>query len=196
MVISDTSGQVENWYNSLKPQFINIGLKIGYCREELNDIINQFFLDILEKNIDFRAVNNPKAYLSTAFRRKLIDHYRNTAKNRFIDLERFPEEHAEPSIQEILEQLHSNTELISRIRSAYKRLPHRCRKVIYLKFYEGLTTEQIADKTGLGKRTVYNNLFEGIKILRIELSQKQTGVQFAALLSLLPLIISAIGFSN
>ena len=195
MVIENTYSDVENCYNSLRPQFINIGLKMGYCMEELHDIINQFFLDILEKNIDFQTVNNPQAYLSTAFRRKLIDHHRSAAKNSFVDSERYAEEHAEPTVQEILEQLHSNTELINRIRSAYKKLPHRCRKVIYLKFYEGLTTEQIAEKTGLSKRTVYNNLFEGIKILRFELSQKETGVQFAALISLVPLVISVINIA-
>jgi len=184
----NTANQVEYWYGAFRSHFIDIGLKLGYKKEELSDIISQFFLDLLEKNIDPLTIDNPQAYLSTAFRRKLVDHYRNSVKNQFVDADKIPEEYSEPSVQHRLEQVQANTELISQIRSAYKKLPNRCQKVIYLKFYEGLTTEQIVEKTGLNKRSVYNNLFEGIKILRAELTQTHTGVQFAALLSFLPLV--------
>jgi RNA polymerase sigma-70 factor (ECF subfamily) len=45
--------------------------------------------------------------------------------------------------------------LINQIGQAYKKLPNRRQKLICLKFYQGLTTEQIAEQTGLCKRTVY-----------------------------------------
>ena len=171
-----------------------MGLRLGYKKEELSDIISQFFLDLLEKNIDPHTIDNPKAYLSTAFRRKLIDHYRSSSKKSFVDVSIIPEDYTEPSVQQVLEQVQTNTELISQIRKAYKKLPDRCQKVIYLKFYQGLTTEQIAEQTGLCKRTVYNNLFEGIKLLRVDLNQQFPGVQFAALLTCLPLVGTSIIF--
>jgi RNA polymerase sigma-70 factor (ECF subfamily) len=171
-----------------------MGLRLGYKKEELSDIISQFFLDLLEKNIDPRTIDNPQAYLSTAFRRKLIDHYRSSSKTSFVDITIIPEDYTEPSVQQVLEQVQTNTELISQIRKAYKKLPDRCQKVIYLKFYQGLTTEQIAEQTGLSKRTVYNNLFEGIKLLRVDLNQQFPGVQFAALLTYLPLLGTSIIF--
>jgi RNA polymerase sigma-70 factor (ECF subfamily) len=171
-----------------------MGLRLGYKKEELSDIISQFFLDLLEKNIDPHTIDNPQAYLSTAFRRKLIDHYRSSSKTSFVDITIIPEDYTEPSVQQVLEQVQTNTELISQIRKAYKKLPDRCQKVIYLKFYQGLTTEQIAEQTGLSKRTVYNNLFEGIKLLRVDLNQQFPGVQFAALLTYLPLLGTSIIF--
>ena len=185
------SQQVQNWYESFRGHFINIGLRSGYTKEELSDIISQFFLDLLEKNIDPHTIDNPQAYLSTAFRRKLIDHYRSAKKKSLIDFAVSPQEHSEPSVQDKLELLQSNIELIDRVRTAYNKLPNRCRKVIDMKFYKGLSTEQIARQTGLSKRSVYNNLFEGVKLLRYELNQQLPGVQFAALLSLLPLVTVA-----
>lgn len=184
----NTPHQIQYWYESFRSHFINMGLRLGYRQEELSDIISQFFLDLLEKNIDPRTINNPQAYLSTAFRRKLVDHYRSSIKNRFVDAGKILEEYSEPSVQDTLEQVQANAELISQIGRAYKKLPNRCQKVIYQKFYEGLTTEQIAEQTGLSKRTVYNNLFEGVKLLRTELNKQFPGVQFAALLSCLPLL--------
>jgi RNA polymerase sigma-70 factor (ECF subfamily) len=189
-IAANTANQVQYWYESFRSHFIIMGLKLGYKKEELSDIISQFFLDLLEKNIDPCTIDNPQAYLSTAFRRRLVDHYRSSINNRFVDTGKILEEYSEPSLQDTLEQVQANADLINQVRRAYKKLPDRCQKAIYLKFYKGLTTEQIADQTGLSKRAVYNNLFEGVKQLRKELNQQLPGFQFAAMLSVLSCLLS------
>ncbi|MGN6532511.1 MAG: RNA polymerase sigma factor [Ginsengibacter sp.] len=185
----NTTDQFQQWYETYQCSFMSIGIGLGYQRDEVKDMINQFYLDLIEKKTDPASIQNPKAYLSTAFRRKLIDHYRKSCKIP-LTISVNNEDHAEPSKQQILEQLESNTELINNLRSAYRKLPARCRKVIDLKFYQGLTTEEIVLQTGLNKRSVYNNLFEGVKLLRAELNQATPGVQIAALFSYLPCIIA------
>lgn len=185
-----SSAEVQSWYTAFNAQFVQMGLKLGYRTDEVSDLVSQFFLDLLEKNIDPRTIQNPRAYLTTAFRRKLVDHYRQTGRKQLVDVELVPENLAEPSMLDALEQVQSNAALVRSIRVAYNNLPARCRKVIYLKFYEGLSTEQIALQTGLSKRSVYNNLFEGIKLLRAALSQAQPGIQIAALIAVLPLLVS------
>jgi RNA polymerase sigma-70 factor (ECF subfamily) len=59
---------------------------------------------------------------------------------------------------------------------------------VHLKYYEGLSTDEIALRTGIEKRTVYNQLHEGIKFLRKELSAGAPGIHLSSLLSLLPLL--------
>jgi RNA polymerase sigma-70 factor (ECF subfamily) len=188
--VLNTPQRFQNWYETFQYTFMNIGLKFGYQQDEVHDFINQFFLDLLEKEIDPETINNPKAYLSTAFRRKLVDHYRRSDKNRLIIIKEDHESYAQPSIQETLERIESNTELINALRNAYKKLPARCRKVIDLKFYKGLTTGEISLQTGLTKRSVYNNLFEGVKLLREELNRAAPGIQIAALISCLGFVIA------
>ena len=184
------SQRLDKWYQTFQYSFMSIGLKFGYRQDEIRDFINQFFLDLLEKKIDPATINNPQAYLSTAFRRKLIDHYRQSNKSRLIVIKDDYENYAQPSVQETLEQTESNMELINALRKAYKKLPSRCRKVIDLKFYKGLSTEEIALQTGLNKRSVYNNLFEGVKLLREELHRSSPGIQIAALISCLGFVIA------
>lgn len=174
---------IQYWYNDFQLPFLYIGLGLGYQKEELQDIISQFFLEFLEKGIDPKTIKNPKAYLSTAFRRRLIDYHRSTHKKKFLSTEEI--KFSEPCFRETLEQTQSNAELVTLIKQAYQKLPERCQLVIYLKFYNNLTTDQIAAKTGLQKRTVYNNLYEGIKILRAELNKKKKGVNTIAFLSLI-----------
>lgn len=184
----NTSPHIDNWYQAFRLHFIRIGLKFGYRAEEIQDFINQLFLDLIEKKIDLHTINNPKAYLSTAFKRKLIDHNRKTGKKYFLDPGSLEEDFFEPSVDH-LEQIQTNTWLIEEIRKAYRNLPERCRHVIFLKFYKGLTTEQICLETGLTKRTVYNNLFEAVKLLRSQLNSVSPELRFTSLLSLLPLVM-------
>jgi RNA polymerase sigma-70 factor (ECF subfamily) len=51
-------------------------------------------------------------------------------------------------------------------------LPPRQKELIMLRFYEGRSYEEIADKTGLTHRTVYNSIFEAIKKLKLDFSKK------------------------
>ena len=189
---ANVSQQFDNWYETFQYIFINMGLKLGYRQDEIKDIINQFFLDLLEKKIDPLSIQNPQAYLSTDFRRKLIDHYRKYGKGRLVVLKADDQGHAGASIQDTIEQIEANTALVNAIRMAYEKLPARCRKVIDLKYYQGLTTDEIVLQTGLTKRSVYNNLFEGIKLLREEFNHAAPGIHIMALLSCLAVIITII----
>lgn len=179
---------VQDCYSSYSAHFINMGLRLGFRRDELGDIISQFFLDLLEKNIDPQTIQHPKTYLSTAFRRKLVDHYRGTRQVPKVCDAGVAESFPVPSIQDTLEAVQSNSELIAKIRRAFDKLPKRSRQIVYLKYYEGLSTDEIALRTGLEKRTVYNQLHEGIKFLRKELSAGAPGIHLSSLLSLLPLL--------
>ena len=51
-----------------------------------------------------------------------------------------------------------------------------------------LFSDQIAERTGWNVRTVYNNLYEGIKALRAELNRTDPRLKFAAVFSILPIL--------
>ncbi|MDB5275708.1 MAG: polymerase sigma factor, sigma-70 family [Ferruginibacter sp.] len=48
-------------------------------------------------------------------------------------------------------------------------LPARQKELIILKFYEGLSYEEIVQQTGLAPRTVYNKMHEALKKLKLEM---------------------------
>jgi len=188
--IRNTNLQINELYECCKPTLFNIGLRLGYNREELKDLVNQFFLEMLEKKIDFSSVTNSQAYLVTAFKRKLIDYYRNNKQRARAGKLYVVENEYEPSVQEALEKIQGNTALIDRIKIAYEKLPARCRKVIFLKYYEGAGTDEIAEQTGLSKRTIYNNLFTGISQLRNQLETAGQGIAPVSLLMLIGFLLA------
>ncbi|WP_316842055.1 sigma-70 family RNA polymerase sigma factor [Pedobacter gandavensis] len=146
-----------------------VGLKSGLDLCAVKDNINQMFLGFLEKGTDFSKVSNVKAYISTTFRRKLIDTYRNAQKYKMESLDDFSDAWSEPSTEELMLNSQALDELKEKLSRIYEGLPNRCQTVIFLKYYEGLNNEEIAERTSLSIRSVYNNLFEGIKRMREEM---------------------------
>ena len=189
----NTNFQIDAWYKEWRLLLLNEGLRFGYSTEEVKDLLHQLFLDLLEKRIDPDTIQNPKAYLIKAFKCKLIDYYRTLQKKSTVHTNSFADEQSNGqhffSEFEITEE---NNELVQNIRKAFDKLPKRCKKVIYLKFSEGKTTDEIADITGLTKRSVYNNLFEGIQLLRTQLQKNHHFLQAEAFLTVLTLLLSKI----
>jgi len=182
--------EIATWYQQWQPALLHEGLRFGYATAEVEDLLHEFFLELIEKNIDVAEIKNPKAYLSVCFKRKLIDYYRSKNRSKVFYINGTAEISDATELPfDSLEMAEVNTELVESIRKAYNKLPERCKKVIYLKFGEGKTTEEIAGITGLAKRTVYNNLFEGVEILRSYFRNNKSHLKVAALLTLLPFLL-------
>ncbi len=165
-------------------QLCLIAEHMGYSKQESEDFVQEFFLEILQKQ-KLEPIVNPKSFLALSFKRRLIDFYRKNKrlKEGFLQM---PQAIPESSIQEEMERIQEDKELLSKVATAYRKIPARCRTVIYLKYYKGLTTEEIVNQTGLSSQTVYNNLCKGVQLLRQELGAQKTGdTRLASLLSLL-----------
>ncbi len=163
-----------HFYNDEYDCLITTGLYHRVELEQVKDIIHQLFLDFAEKKIDLDAVSNPRAYILTSFKRRLIDFHRIHARQRkkldpFINVE-----FSELSVDRQIEENEGSAEIIQKLKAAYLKLPERCKKVIFLKFYEQLRNDEIMARTGLSARSVYNNLSEGLKILRSQLTNQHS----------------------
>ncbi len=169
---------IDSWYISFRAKLQAIACYFGYTTEEAEDIVQQFFLDLLQKNIADH-IQNPEAYVVTAFKRKLIDLHRDAQrKGALYEIESF----YIPSTQEIIERLETDEHLVNHIAEAYKKLPARYRKVIYMKYYKGYSTEKIVSLTGFTHQTVYNNLSKGIQHLRQNLQKERLFSRLASFL--------------
>ncbi|WP_460761239.1 RNA polymerase sigma factor [Niabella terrae] len=169
---------IHSYYTSYRAKLIALACHFGYNKEEAEDIVQQFFLELLQKDIR-SDIQNPEAYLVTAFKRKLIDLYRAGNRNSGYPLPEMPKI---LSTQEILEGLETDKALIEKLADAYKTLPARCRRVIYMKYYHGYSTPQIVKLTGLSQQNVYNNLSKGIQLLRKSLGKQAGAARLGQLL--------------
>lgn len=153
------------YYSSEYNLLVSVGLCQGFELEEIKDVIHQLFLDFAQKKIDLHMVANPTAYIVTSFKRRLIDIHRNNTRRAEVEMTEYQDKFQE-SVEKMMELNEATHAIAARLLSAYEQLPDRCKKVIHLKYYIGLSNEEIMNRTGLSMRSIYNNLSEAIKLLR------------------------------
>lgn len=188
--VSEEVSYIPSWYDAYHSHLSRLAVLLGHRQEDAEDLVSQFFVGLMEKRIDEELILNPQAFLTTAFKRKLIDIHRQAKSKLFIVTDDIPRQArcSQPTVLEAMEQKQVQEDLVKKMQAAYKTLPERCKKVIYMKYYEGLSHDEIAAQTGLSKRSVYNNIFEGIKHLRCQLNNTSQAVNPMAFIPFLSVV--------
>lgn len=150
------------------------GIKFTADVEGTKDSLNQFFIHFWDNRDKLEKVDNLKAYLFVSFKRWLIAGLQQSKKNRLVNLtDNLSDELTEQSYEDYLVTQIRNEELALVLKNAIRTLPERQRKLLQMRFYEHLGFEEIAERTSLSIRTIYNKLHEAIKKLRSNSSVKK-----------------------
>ena len=154
-------------YNKMYFHLIRFGLKINADDELIKDCVNQIFLNLWDKRERLQPIDNVKSYLMTTLRRCILDQlaYQNKMDLAFNKLGA-EEDWSELSYEEIIINLQQDQEMREKLHNAIKQLTPRQIELIKLKFFEGLSYEQIAERTSQTVKTSYNTIYDAIKQLR------------------------------
>ncbi len=168
-----------------------IGLKEIKDGQLVKDAIQQLFLYLWEKRATIEAANNVKTYLVTSFLRKLTSDWKKSGKSGSLQVvwNNYSED-PQPNPEEKLIRKDQQNHLFKLLMNYINELPNRQRELIVLRFYEGLTYEEIVQRTGLSHRTVYNKIHEALKKLKLDMVASQPN-HSAALLSLIAVLASS-----
>ena len=144
---------------------------INFCndRDFAKDAIQDLLIHIWEKreHINIQYVN---IYFLKALRNQLLQGFRKTNRSyTFIDLESANFISDNENAETVIEQRESFLENKNRLKNAIEDLPKRQKEAIFLKFYEGLENEQIADLMQVNRQSVANLLFKAISTLKIQI---------------------------
>ncbi len=154
-------------YNNTYFHLVRFGLKLTANDELVKDCITQLFLKLWDKHDKLNEVSSVKSYLFTALRHILLDQmeYRSKMVTAITGLSA-TEEPNELSYEEIIIRAQQDEELKHKLRKALEQLTPRQKELIQLKFFEGLTYEQVAEKTSQSIKTAYNTIYDATKVLR------------------------------
>ncbi len=168
-----------------------IGLKEMKDAQLVKDAIQQLFLYLWEKRETIQEADNVKSYLVTSFLRKLTADWKKSKQSGALQVvwSSNPED-PQPDPLEKLIRKDEQSHLFKLLMEHINELPNRQKELIVLKFYEGLTYEEIVQRTGLSHRTVYNKIHEGLKKLKLDIATSQYP-RSAALLSLITIMASS-----
>lgn len=144
---------------------LHYGSKFCKDRSLVEDVIQDLFLDFLEKRTHLGDPVSVKNYLFKCLRNNLI---RAMKENRvhielpeedelFVDFE---------NIEKFLVSLDESAELALKITRFFSFLTKRQKEVLFLRYYENLTNDEIAEMMGISKQSVSNLLLKSINVLR------------------------------
>lgn len=128
------------------------------------DSIQALFLELCEKPHIIKSIENPRAYLLTSLKRKILKTKKKNQQS--IEQTNVSDQTKELSYEDLLIKSQDDKDLQLNIQKALSSLSPTQRKVLKLRFYEGLSYEEIASATSTSKRTVYNQIHEAIKRIR------------------------------
>ena len=141
------------------------GTRFTSDRDLIKDCIQDLFLEVWEKREKLDYVVAIKPYLFQSLRNNLIRRIKK--QSVFSDIsqnEDYPESDISPESNWIVIETDQLTN--SRLRQGIEMLPKRQREALYLKYYENLSYDEIAEVMGLQRQAVANYLQYGIQKLR------------------------------
>lgn len=161
-------------YTRFYQPLLFFGLKYKAETTLVKDAINQLFLYLWEKRDGLHAARNVRNYLYTSLRRLLA---RQVLQDNLVPTDLLGEE-GQPVVPSREESWIAEQELDQQailMAAAINKLPARQRQLLQMKYYEALSYEEIAGKTGLSVRTIYNKIHEAITRLRQDLGKSSPG---------------------
>ncbi|SKB62831.1 RNA polymerase sigma factor [Daejeonella lutea] len=156
-----------NLYNDMYFHLIRFGLKLTGDDELVKDSINQLFLNLWDKKDKLTDVSNVRSYLFSVLRNTIIDELKHSGKvDEAIRRRLLEEELDELPYEEIIIRVQNDEELKAKLQLAIKKLTPRQIELIQLRFFEGMSYEQIANTTSQSVKTAYNTIYDAVKMLR------------------------------
>jgi RNA polymerase sigma factor (sigma-70 family) len=131
----------------------------------VGDTINDLFLYLWESRDRLGSVDNFHNYIVTIFLRKL---YRkdDIGEVEDVDPELRPELFVLPSVEAQYIHFQGQRNLSSTVERFVRELPEKQRRMVYQKFFLGLSYQEIADINNVSINTVYNTIYKAIDKLR------------------------------
>jgi len=132
----------------------------------VDDLLQELFVKLWQKRAQIGTIKNVKAYFFTASRSMAINHFRRV-KSQSLRLEKLTQPEMDFSAEDIIMSAESDTELKGLMANALNALPVRQREIIYLKYYEDMEYQKIAQVTGIQYQSVINHVFRALQTLRM-----------------------------
>ena len=130
-----------------------------FCRDQdlVKDCIQDVFLALWESRLSLNSSIPPRPYLLASLRRRIN---RKVQSDR-LELNSIDENFfcTEFTIEEDLIEMEESREMSSKLSYLFNHLPPRQKEIIYLKFYQNLTREEIAEVMQISPQSV-SNLFQ------------------------------------
>lgn len=162
---TDNAGSLKLLMEHTYALMFGYGSKFSGNKEFIQDCIQDVFIAIWQHRKTLVVPDSPKGYLLASLRRKMIN---NNDKNLWVPIDSLYnfDPGQELSLDYIVfgqEEISTQIRLVNNLLS---RLSERQREAIYLRFYQNLSRNEIAEVMNISEQSVSNILQKALHSLR------------------------------
>jgi RNA polymerase sigma factor (sigma-70 family) len=158
------------------PMLIRYGTKLFADREQVQDCVQDLFADLWLSRHRVAQTTSVRFYLLASLRHRVAraatQSQRYTAYTDTDEL-RFQSEF---TVEERWIQTEAERERLHQLNRLFNQLPDRQREALYLKYYQQLTNEQIAQVMGVSYQSASNIIYRALSSLRQHFSDELLGL--------------------
>ena len=162
-IINGDKRAYENLYILYFKKFYNYGRKFTPDEVLIEDSIQELFLDIWTKKEKMLRVSAPNQYFFSSFRYLLFKKIRQS--RRTVHSTEFMEE-PEFAVDQAIVHTEAGQELRTALQAALQALTSRQREAIFLRFYEGLSYEEVAAVLNISIKATYKIMARSLESLK------------------------------
>lgn len=163
-------------FNSYSDMLFAYGMKIASDENMVKEAIQDLFINIYNQRDKLTTPESIEVYLLRALKNTLFMKFNNNSRmskyhvNEEIDtLSDYYDFKLELDAESMMINNEKDFEKITLLRNAIEELPGRQKEAIYLKYYNNLSGEEIAEIMGISHQTVRSTLMYGLNKLREKL---------------------------
>jgi RNA polymerase sigma-70 factor (ECF subfamily) len=155
-------------FNNNFDSLYNYGYRIVPNTDLVRDSIQEVFYNLWKYRNNLDQPDSVEAYLFISLRRQLLRKKKNIKRREDVNKKYFSEEFdALLNYQVWQEALDLREEKKEDLKEAIADLTPRQREVIYLKYFEGLSTKELAEILQIRAQSIYNLVHDALENLRI-----------------------------
>ena len=145
---------------------MHYGIRIVPDKFLIEEGIQEMFMYIFEARQRLGIVKNAKAYLFRSLRRRILEKIKAERKLKMSRGELYERTNIQFSVDEISFLKETRRSKLHALQLILNNLPWRQREAIYLRYYNGLSTKEIAEVMGVANQTILNTLHQALKKMR------------------------------
>lgn len=154
-----SSGEFERYFRELYQPLCMFALRFTERLDDAEDIVQQAFADVWDKNINNILIDNLKSYMYQAVRNRSL-----SLVTQPVDLQTTDQL---PDLEDSSEDERIyNAERDARLWNAIDGLPPERKKIFLLSKRDGLKYQEIAEELNISIKTVENQMGKALKSLR------------------------------
>ncbi|NNF35324.1 MAG: sigma-70 family RNA polymerase sigma factor [Saprospiraceae bacterium] len=156
--------EIVSLFNDEYDRLLGIGSGLCHDRQLIEDCIQDLFLKFCQNRELILNANNPQSYLTVSLRREVLRKLKAKTEEEYdssklIDL-------SVPSYEDLLIKSQTTIQSSIQIKKAFKVLSKSEKTILTMRFYRSMSYDEIANRLGVSKRTVYNQIHTSIKKIR------------------------------